>query len=350
MQLKPEQLNQHLKNGFKPVYMVTGDEPLQKMEALDALRSTARSQGYLSRELLEVNKDFQWDRLMSAADSMSLFADKRVLELRMSDSGPGAEGSKSLQHYAERPAEDTVLLIDAGKVDKRSQTAKWYQSLDKVGVIIKVWPVKAQALPGWLQQRARSKGIEIERDAVAMLSARVEGNLLAAAQEIEKLALLYGSAENAGDRVRLSLREVADAVANSARYSIYDLVDAALAGHTGRATRVLSGLREEGTAAPLVLWALAGEIRSLAQYKRRLESGENQSKVLAQVWASRKGLIMSALQRLSARTCSILLEGCAHTDQVIKGLQSGREWDELLAISSGLADPGLLRKRFNISG
>ncbi|HEY3488015.1 MAG TPA: DNA polymerase III subunit delta, partial [Gammaproteobacteria bacterium] len=251
MKLDPSQLDKHVQNKLLPIYLVFGDEPLQMMEAMNVLRAAARAQGYISREVLEVNKDFNWGQLAFAADSLSLFAERRILELRIPSGSPGQEGAKTLIEYTERPANDAVLLIESSKIDVRSQKAKWFQALEGVGAIVQIWPVKPTALPNWIERRLRTQGMQAEREAVALLALRTEGNLLAAAQEIEKLSLLYG---RPGQEVRLDLRQVADSVSNSSRYSVYDLVDAALAGETARSMRILTGLRQEGTATPLVLW------------------------------------------------------------------------------------------------
>lgn len=349
MRISPEQLSSHLRKTLLPVYLVTGDEPLQSMEAMDALRGAARQQGHITREVLEVNKEFNWGRLNDAANSMSLFAEKRILELRLPSGSPGAEGGQALVEYAQRPADDAVLLIQAGKIDKRSQSAKWFTALEKIGAVVTIWPIKPAALPQWLQQRCLSHGLQLERDAVALLASRVEGNLLSAAQEVEKLALLYGQArgESGNSPVKLNLRQVADAVADSARYSVYDLVDAATAGDAARSVRILYGLREEGVAVPLILWALSNEIRNLSQFAYRLAAGESQGSVLSQVWESRKRAASEALKRLPLPTWGILLQHCMHADQVIKGILPGREWDELQQICLGLAGPYLFREPRN---
>lgn len=348
MRISPEQLSSHLQKTLLPVYLVTGDEPLQSMEAMDALRAAARQRGHAVREVLEVNREFNWGQLNDAANSMSLFAEKRILELRLPSGAPGAEGGQALVEYAGRPADDAVLLIQAGKVDSRSQSAKWFTALDRIGAVITVWPVKPGALPQWLQQRLLSQGLQLDREAIALLASRVEGNLLSAAQEVEKLALLYGTAGGQSGQVKLDLRQVADAVADSARYSVYDLVDAAAGGDAARSVRILNGLREEGVACPLILWALSNEIRNLSQMAYRLAAGENQGSVLSQVWESRKRVVAAALKRLPVPTWGILLQRCLRADRVIKGALPGREWDELLQICLGMAGPYLFRQSLDI--
>lgn len=341
MKIDPALLGKHLQGKMLPIYLVFGDEPLQMMEAMSALRAAARAQGCGSREVLEAGKDFDWNRLAFSANSMSLFAERRILELRLPGGSPGQEGSKALIEYAERPADDAILLIESGKIDPKSQKAKWFQALEGAGGMVQIWPVKPAALPGWIDRRLRAHGLQAEREATALLAARTEGNLLAAAQEVEKLSLLYG---RPGTQVRLDVRQVADAVSDSSRYSVYDLVDAALAGETARSMRILGGLRQEGAATPLVLWALQNEIRSLYDMKHRLQAGESQARVLAAVWDSRKGRVEQALRRLSLRTWGILVNLCARADLAVKGLREEREWDVLREICLGLSGGHFFRR------
>lgn len=347
MRLNPEQLSSHLRNTLLPVYLVAGDEPLQIMEVMDTLRAAARGRGYAVREVLDVDRSFDWASLYNAANSMSLFAEKRILELRLPSGAPGADGGQALVEYAERPADDAVLLIQSGKIDSRSQSAKWFKALDTIGATMLVWPIKPAALPQWLQRRLSQRGLELDRDALALLASRVEGNLLSAVQEVEKLVLLHGGQSNAP--VKLGLRQVADAVADSARYSVYDLVDAAVLGETVRGLRILQGLREEGVATTLVLWALANEIRNLARFSTRIAAGEAPQRVLSEVWDSRKPLVSAALKRLPPPIWGILLRRCLRADQTIKGVRIGREWDELQQICLGLSGSHLFKEPKSLS-
>ncbi|MEE8380042.1 MAG: DNA polymerase III subunit delta, partial [Gammaproteobacteria bacterium] len=208
MKLYPEKLNAHLKGDLLPIYFFSGDEPLQLGEAADAVRRAAREQGYTEREVMHAERGFDWNELLAASNAMSLFAEKRVIDLRLPTGKPGKDGGAALVEYAERPPEDTVLLVSSGKVDKRSQSAKWYKALDKVGATLQVWPVDAKEMPNWLDQRLRSRGLQPERDAARLIAERVEGNLLAAAQEVDKLLLLNGEGP-------LSTEQVEAAVADS---------------------------------------------------------------------------------------------------------------------------------------
>jgi DNA polymerase-3 subunit delta len=336
MKLYPDKLNAHLKSDLLPIYFFSGDEPLQLGEAADAVRRVAREQGYTEREVMHAEKGFDWNELLAASNAMSLFAEKRVIDLRLPTGKPGKDGGAALVEYAERPPEDTVLLISSGKVDKRSQSAKWYKALDKVGATLQVWPVDANEMPKWLDQRLRSRGLQPERDAARLIAERVEGNLLAAAQEVDKLLLLNGEGP-------LSAEQVEAAVADSARFDVFGLVDAVLIGNVSRLTRMLDGLRGEGVEPILVLWALTREIRSLADMAAQIETGKGIDGVLSRVWGNRKGPVKAGLQRHNRVRWQQMLRRAARLDRVIKGAAVGNAWDELLQLSLMMAGTRLFR-------
>jgi DNA polymerase-3 subunit delta len=336
MKLYPDKLDAALKKGLLPIYFFSGDEPLQLGEAADAVRRHAREQGFTEREVMHAEKGFDWNELLASSNAMSLFAEKRVIDLRLPSGKPGKEGGAALVEYAERPPEDTVLLISSGKVDKRSQSAKWYQALDKVGGTLQVWPVEVAEMPRWLDQRLRSRGLQADKDAVRMIAERVEGNLLAAAQEVDKLVLLNGAGA-------LSLEQVEEAVSDSARFDVFGLVDAALVGDTPRLTRMLDGLRGEGVEPILVLWALTRELRSLADMAAQIESGKGIDGVLARVWGKRKGPVKAGLQRHNKARWQQMLRRTARLDRVIKGAAPGNAWDELLQLGLLMAGVPLFR-------
>ena len=336
MKIYPDKLNAHLKSDLLPIYFFSGDEPLQLGEAADAVRRVAREQGYTEREVMHAERGFDWNELSAASNAMSLFAEKRVIDLRLPTGKPGKDGGAALAEYAERPPEDTVLLITSGKVDKRSQSAKWYKALDKVGVTLQVWPVETNDMPRWLDQRLRSRGLQPERDAARLIAERVEGNLLAAAQEVDKLLLLNGEGP-------LSAEQVEAAVADSARFDVFGLVDAALTGDVSRLTRMLDGLRGEGVEPILVLWALTREIRSLADMAAQIEAGKGIEGVLSRVWGKRKGPVKAGLQRHNRVRWQQMLRRAARLDRVIKGAAVGNAWDELLQLSLMMAGVRLFR-------
>ncbi len=336
MKLYPDKLDAALKKDLRPIYFFSGDEPLQLGEAADAVRRAAREQGFTEREVIHVDKNFDWNELLMASNAMSLFAEKRVIDLRLPSGKPGKDGGVALVEYAARPPQDTILLISSGKVDKRSQSAKWYKALDKVGATLQVWPVEVAEMPRWLDQRLRSRGLQAERDAVRIIAERVEGNLLAAAQEIDKLVLL-------NDTGALSVEQVEAAVANSARFDVFGLVDAALIGDTPRLTRMLDGLRGEGVEPILVLWALARELRNLADMAAQIEAGKGIDGVLARVWGKRKGPVKSGLQRHNRARWQQMLRRAARLDRVIKGAATGNAWDELLQLTLLMAGVQLFK-------
>lgn len=331
-QLRPEQLAAQLHRGLAPVYFIHGDETLVVNECADAVRAATRAQGFAERQVFNVEAGFDWNSLRAAGDSLSLFSEKRLLEVRMPNGKPGKEGTAALREYAGRPAPDTVLMVLSGKLEAAARNSKWVQALDRAGVSVTVWPVEAAQLPAWIERRMRARGMQPEREALALLAERVEGNLLAAAQEIEKLFLLNGPG-------RLDLDTVTELVVNSARYDVFGLVDSALAGDPVHAQRVLAGLRAEGIDPVLVLWALAREIRALAAMAGEVAGGTPPARVLAsqRVWEKRKPLIGGALQRVPVPQWRVWLQRCARIDRVIKGRATGSAWDELLQLSLELA-------------
>jgi DNA polymerase-3 subunit delta len=332
MQLKPEQLEARLRKQLDPLYFISGDEPLRVLEAADAVRSAAQAQGYSEREVMTVQAGFDWDALASSADSLSLFAERRVIDLRLPTGKPGDAGARALRAWAERPPEDTLLLVTSGKLEPASRKSKWLQALDKVGVVVQVWPLKAHEFYPWVQARMRRRGLEPTREAVALLAERVEGNLLACVQEIDKLYLLRGAGPVDAENV-LAL------VADNARYDVYGLVESALAGEAARSVHMLHGLDAEGTPAPVVLWALAREIRTLAAMAAMVAGGRSIRNVLDQyrVWENRKPVLEAALKRLPVTACNQLLRQCAFTDRVCKGQAAGNARDELLQLTLQLA-------------
>jgi len=331
-QLRPEQLQARLNKGLAPVYLVYGDETLLVNECADAVRAATRAQGFSDRQVFSVDAGFDWDSLLAASDSLSLFSEQRLMELRLPTGKPGRQGAQALRDFAERPPEDTVLLIVSGKIEQAARRSKWVQALEKVGVSVPVWPVGLRELPGWIEARMRRHGMHTGREALQLLADRVEGNLLAADQEIEKLFLLHGPGE-------VSQEEIESLVTDSARYDIYGLVDMALAGDAAHARRMLSGLRAEGVDPVLVLWALAREIRSLAGMARDIQTGTSPGQVMAarRVWEKRKPLVSGVLKRIRGRQWWAMVQRCAHIDRVIKGRAAGNAWDELLQLTLRLA-------------
>jgi DNA polymerase-3 subunit delta len=328
LKLTGERLQAHLKGELAPVYLIAGDEPLQREEAADAIRTAARTRGYTDREVLFAERGFDWNQLTRAAASLSLFASKRILELRLPTGKPGDDGAEVLSAYARAPAPDTLLLVITAKLERGG--GRWAEALERAGVLLQVWPVEARELPAWIERRMRARGLAPAPDTASFIAARVEGNLLAAAQEIEKLWLLQGAGP-----VDIAAAEAA--VADSARYDAFKLVDAALAGKGARVAHILEGLRQEGTEPPVILGALNYALRDLANKAWQIEAGTPAAQVLAVGWPQRRPLLQQALRRGHARDWQRLLQRAARVDRVIKGQAPGRIWDELLNLSEGLA-------------
>lgn len=325
MRLSAAQIYKHLQGGLKPIYLVAGDEPLQMMETVDAIRARARELGYNQREVFDVARGFDWNSLLESSNMMSLFAEQRILELRMPSGAPGKDGGAALRAYAERPADDAVLIIQSGKIDNRSKNSAWFKALESQGVTIDVWPIKATEILGWIRERLAKKGLQADQDAVRLIAQRVEGNMLAAAQEIEKLLLVVEAGQ-------LTAEQVQEAVANSARYNVYELIDSALRGAMAapRCIRILNGLKGEGVQPVQILSPIVTELRSLTGMAEQVADGANANRVLANVWNNRKNLVGKALQRVTASQCHDMLKHAAMIDRINKGVERGRDpWLEL---------------------
>lgn len=341
MRLRPEQLLEPREadtSPLAPVYLVSGDEPFQLEQVCHTLRSRARAEGYGDREVLHVDRGFDWQQLGSAADSLSLFATRRLLELRLPTGKPGDAGGKALKAWCAKPPPDTLLLIVAGKLEKAQQNTRWFKAIDAAGVVVQVWPLGPDRLPAWIRTRMQQRDMQPTPEALAMLVDRVEGNLLAADQELEKLRLLTGG----GD---ISAAQVAAAVSDSARFDVFSLVDTALAGEVERAVRILRGLQAEGVEPILILWALGRELRSLCSMSRALQAGQAMGQVLGQfrVWDKRKGPVQAALRRYPLRRWQGLLWQADTIEKIIKGQAPGRVGDELLQLTLKIAGRPLFR-------
>ncbi len=332
MKIRADQLEAQLQERILPLYFVTGDEPLLVAEALDAIRGRARQQGYAEREVLTAERGFDWNRVLAGGASLSLFAEKRILELRLPSGKPGDAGSRTLVELTASMPADTLVLLSAPKLERAQLSSKWVKALETVGALVQVWPVDGRALPGWIAGRMRKLGLEPTRDAVLLLADRVEGNLLAAAQELEKLRLVHGEGP-------VDAGQVEAAVADSARFNIFKLSDAAVAGHADRALRILGALRAEGVEPVLVLWALTRELRTVALVRDDLEAGRALPASLKQrgVWSSREDLVRACVGRHSPASLHALMRRAALADRVVKGRAPGRPWQELLALTTGLA-------------
>jgi DNA polymerase-3 subunit delta len=326
MKINADQLPGSLKHDLAPVYLVSGDEPLLHQEALSRIRDAARQHGYTSREVFHIDRGFDWNSFRQSTESMSLFSERRIIELRMPSGKPGDAGRAMIQDYLQQPADDILLLIITDKLDASVMKTKWVKQVESTGVLVQVWPVERMQLPRWIAGRMRATGLQADADAIELLVNRVEGNLLAAVQEIEKLRLLHGEGH-------ISAEQVAESVADSARFDVFKLMDAVLNGEARRGMRILQSLREEGLEPVLVVWAISREIRQLAGMAAASEA-QPVDTVLSQyrVWNRRKPLIKKALNRYNRQQWQSLLLRCGQVDRMVKGMAAGNAWDELLQL------------------
>jgi len=338
MLLKGEQLAAHLERELRPLYVLYGDEPLLVLEAADAIRARARQQGYSEREVLTVLPQFDWGQLMAAGGNMSLFGDKKLIDLRIPTGKPGREGGKAIQDYCARPSPDALLLVTLPGLDWTEEKATWLKALTEAGVAVKLIPPNLAELPAWIAGRLRRQQQKTGNDALRFIAERVEGNLLAAHQEIQKLALLYPAGQ-------LSMAQVRDAVLNVARYDIEGLREALLAGDLGRLSRTLDGLMQEGEAPPLVLWAMSEEIRALTVIRAGQDAGRPVDQLLkdAKVWGPRAIAVKKSLQRLNTAALEAALQHAGRIDKLVKGIGQGNVWEEFLRLGLRLCRPAATR-------
>ena len=322
MQIKSDQLAAHLAKGLRPLYTMWGDEPLLAQEAGDAIRAAARAAGYGERQVHTVSgQHFDWSGLLGAAMAMSLFSDKQLIEIRIPSGKPGKDGSEALQRYCEHLGDDVVTLVQLPKLDRTQQNSAWFGALDGAGVVLRVDAIARAALPQWIAQRLAAQGQRVAsgeqgQRTLAFFADRIEGNLLAAHQEIQKLGLLYPAGE-------LGFEQIESAVLNVARYDVFKLGEAVLAGQVARALRMLEGLQAEGEAAVLVHWTLTEDIRGLKRVKDAVAAGKPLPMALreARVWGAKERLFERVVPRLSEHTVAHLIEAAQVCDGLVKGLK-----------------------------
>ncbi|MBN1240918.1 MAG: DNA polymerase III subunit delta [Gammaproteobacteria bacterium] len=323
MKLRARELQRHLDAGkLAAVYLVAGDEPLLVADALGEIRAAARKAGFEQRDLHVVDRSFRWDELASGADNLSLFASRKVLELRLLSPKPGDAGAKGLRELAAKPDPDRLLIVAvSGRVDG---SAVWVKSLEKAGVQVEIWPIERAELPAWIRSRAGRYDLKLTAGAAELLAERVEGNLLAADQELAKLSLT-------GIRGEIDEARVLEAVADSARFDVFRLTDAVLEGDAARALRVLNALRAEGVQPVLVCWALARELGLLVTLKFAVMSRESLASAMGRqrVWRRRQPIIEKALKRFEWEHLTALLAQASEVDGIVKGAAGASPWDAL---------------------
>ncbi len=335
MQISGKDLRAHLAQQLLPVYVLYGDEPLLVLEAADAIRAHARKAGFDERETLTALTGFDWGQLALASGNLSLFGGKKMVDLTIPTGKPGRDGATALQAYCQRgqrSLDDTLLLVTLPQLDWKSEKAAWLTALGSAGAIVKLTAPTLAQLPAWIAGRMAANEQSAEADALAFLCERVEGNLLAAHQELQKLALLYPQG-------KLTLEDIKSAVLNVARYDLDALREALLAGDAARLARTLEGLRQEGEAPPLVLWAVTEEVRALLQIKLGQEQGRSQEILLreARVWGARQAGMKRAMQRIRTQTARSALVRAGHIDRIVKGLLPGDFWNEVLRLGLSLS-------------
>lgn len=341
MKLRADQLPGALAKGLAPVYAICGDEPLLSDEAAALVREAARKTGIDERQSFQVEAGFNWGNWVAGFDSLSLFSSRRLVELRIPTGKPGVEGGKTLEAWFKQPPDDTTLMVLLPRADRAMQQTKWYGALEKVGIAVHITPPTQEQLPAWIGGRLGRHGLKADRETLAFLASRVEGNLLAAHQEIEKLALLLPPGE-------LDLESARNAVTDVARYDAGDLPEAFLKGDAVRYCRIIDGLEAEGETPILALWLLSQELRTLYRLATGLQAGEPLSALMREnrVWESKQALVGRALKQLKTADLGLALRLAGRIDRASKGLLRENAWALLKQLGLGLMGKSNLRNEF----
>jgi DNA polymerase-3 subunit delta len=330
-----KQLERHLRDRLAKVYLVAGDEPLLVDEALEHVRAAAMREGFASRELHTADRSFKWADLLAGADNLSLFATRKIVEIRLATPKPGDQGSETIQALSQRNDPDTLVIVAIGeKLDSAAARSNWVKAVEQHGVVVEIWPIERGELPRWIQQRAASVKLKLTSAAAQSLAERVEGNLLAADQEIKRLALTAGGRE-------IDEAEVLEFVANSSRFDVFSLADAVLAGETGRTFKILSGLRAEGVHPVQISWVLNRDISLLARLEYAVRHGDNLDGAMLRsgVWRRRQPLVRQALAKFKAARLKALLAEAARVDAALKGVFPAEPWTTLTDLLVALLRP-----------
>jgi len=328
MRIEPGQVERQLARGLAPAYLVAGVEPLAIEEASDAIRRRCRDLEY-EREAYTAESGFDWNQLTRAARSLSLFSARRLIEVRVPNSRPGEAGSRALAEMAAAPEPDTVILVITGRLDRSAQESAWVKALDQAGIMIYAREIPPAQLPAWIETRLRARGLTASADIVQRLAYHMEGNLLACAQEIDKLALRCRDGQASAADLEASLSD-------NARFDVYSLTDCALAGDAAGALRRLHAVEAAGGEPILVLWAVARELRALVPPALALAAGRPEGQALGGVWASRRALVAGASRRLGPDALLTLVQQAAAVDRIIKGRRPGKPWAALERLLLGL--------------
>ncbi|NVJ51763.1 MAG: DNA polymerase III subunit delta [Gammaproteobacteria bacterium] len=323
MTLSIEQLPSAVQS-LATAYLITGDEPLLVMEAQDCIRNAAREQGVSERQVYEINKQFDFNQIQVSADNLSLFAEKKLLELRF-DKVPDKTQQQHLLALIENLNDDSHIAITCPKLDKRQLGAKWCKAIAERGHVVQIWPVPSYQLSGWIKQRAGSLGLSLDASAIRLIAERSEGNLLSAQQSLDKISL-------ANLTPPIHAEQVLDVIADSARYNVFELIDTALAGDGAKTTRMLQQIKAEGVVPVILVASLYREVRNLLKMSEQVARGQSVTAVVQEyrVWKSRSRIVSTALNKVPLTVWQRLVTRCAHLDKLAKGAETGNIWDELL--------------------
>ena len=338
MELRLKDLPSHLERTLAPVYVVHGDEPLQAIEACDAIRAAARRQGFDEREVLVAEAGFKWDAFVAANANLGLFGNRKLIDLRIPSGKPGVDGAKALEACAAHASSDQTLLVTLPKIDRGTQGSAWFSALERAGVALAVYPIEREALPAWIAARLARQRQRAAPETLAFLADRCEGNLIAARQEIEKLGLLLPEGE-------LEHEAVERAVTDVARYDVFQLSEAWLAPDPARALRIIAALEAEGEGIPLLLWQLGEDIHALAAVQEAVAAGAPMAAALrnARVWGKRQAAMERATRRVRPATLLPILSALGRLDALAKGIGRGDPWDELRTVAMMLMGQPFLR-------
>lgn len=343
MKTRSDQLNAVLQRYTgASTFMVLGEEPLQSQEASDSLRRWLKTKGFTERDLHHVDGHFSWDSVILSTNALSLFADRKLLEIRVGSHKINKGDGQVLFDWLKNPSPDTALLLIIDKVDAAGRKSSWFKQIESQGILVEVHAPDTSQLTQWLSQRANSLGMHLDQDALQILCERIEGNLLAAQQELAKLQLLYADQQ-------ITLEQVIASVSDSSRYDVFALTEAAIARQPERCEKILTALIHEGLEAPVILWALTREIRTLYNVQLALQQGQAYDSICQKerIWGKRKVLMRKASQALSAASLESMLQSAAIADQAIKGIRKENSWLLIRQITLKLSGVSLLPNTIN---
>jgi len=325
MRIALDRLASQVQKQIATLYVLFGDETLLILEAMDLILSHARQQGFTEREIYTVEQHFNWQNILNASNSLSLFGTQKIIDIRIPSGKPGKEGAAAIDAYCHTLSPDVLTLVTLPKIDKATQNTQWFKTLENYGSVISVNSIEREQLPDWIAKRLAQQQQKTDAAALRFMADQIEGNLLATHHEIQKLALIYPAGN-------LTLEQIRAVIFNMARYDIYQLADALIAPDSVRYSRILNGLQEEGTAPLLILNVLAEQIRQLIAIQKGINAGQSTSAILqsARVWGNRQKIVLHAARRINSERLYHAILHAARIDRMIKGVLDGDIWNELL--------------------